>query len=314
MRSSYFISLLMILVVAGAYWYQSTEAVCPAPLSYRIGHIDSSFTIGFDEAKAYIEQAELVWESKVDRELFRYDETAQFTVNFVFDERQEMANYEEAQRAALDERKVENDKVLATVESLQTEYKTLSELYQSRANEYEVALKEYNEEVGKYNDRGGAPPGVFKTLEIKRKDLEDEVKELTNLSNNLNRLVQEVNGLSDQGNLLVDSYNQEVLKYNHEFGFSREFTQGDHQGDEIRIYKFSSGNELVTVLAHEFGHALGVGHVEGESSLMYYLLGDTETVRPLSEQDIAAYLVVCAAEETSGQKIRRTIREFLAKF
>lgn len=314
MKSSYLIALLISIFVAGTYWYQSSASVCPVPLAYRLGSIDGSFELSSEDALAYFAEAEALWENAVDRDLFVYDESAEFTIDFIFDERQESANSEAAQREMLDAQRDENEKILKNVESLQAEYQSLSSAYKARVARYEQDLSAYNTKVNKYNDRGGAPPDVFKELEDERKDLNQEADALSVLVKNLNDLASEINELSEKGNELVTEYNQEVDQYNTEFGFSREFTQGDYQGNHIHIYKFSSDSELVTVLAHEFGHALGIDHVDGSSSLMYYLLEETEAAPTLTSNDLTAYYTICGASETTSQKIRRIIREFLAKF
>jgi hypothetical protein len=60
---------------------------CVVPISYRIGELDGRFHLDTEEAKVIFEKAESVWEEATGRELFIYDETAAFTVNFVFDDR-----------------------------------------------------------------------------------------------------------------------------------------------------------------------------------------------------------------------------------
>lgn len=314
MRSSYLITLLIVLIGAGTYWYQSTAAICPAPLAYRLGDIDPSFDLTREQALAHVREAEAVWENETQRELFRYDDTAEFTVDFIFDERQATANSEEAQREALDTQRSKSEEVLQTVESLQAQYQSLSASYESRVVEYEERLDEYNAEVNQYNDRGGAPADVFTKLEQEREGLNDEADKLTRTASELSQLAAKINTLGERGNELVETYNEGVNQYNSEFGFAHEFTQGDYQGGKIHVYKFSNEAEVITVLAHEFGHALGIDHVEGDSSLMYYLLEDTSKSPILSGEDLAAYVAVCGTAETFEQKVRRAIREVLTKF
>ena len=314
MRVSYLVFLLATIFLAGTYWYQSTAYVCPVPLHYRIGEIDQSFSLSVEAARQYTKSAEAVWEDEVRRELFVYDETADFTIDFIFDERQATANSEEAKRAVLDEQRAENDRVLAIAKSLQKEHQDLSETYQAEVDAYETRLAAYNREVGKYNDRGGAPPEVFEELETEREALTQVANQLSTRVVELNALIKEINELSERGNQLVTAYNEEVDQYNKQYGFTREFTQGDHQGDKIHIYKFSSDNELITVLAHEFGHALGIGHVDEPTSLMYYLLENTDEPAFLTPDDVAVYREVCGVTESTEQKFRRWVRELLANF
>ena len=313
MRTPFLISLIVTIVAGTVYWYQSAAAHCPVPLSYRLGELDPSFEFSKEEAKQHVLTAEAVWEEAAGRELFVYDEAATFTIDFVFDERQAIANSEEDKRTTLDAQHAENDLIQSAVESLQREHEALNGSYRNRLAAYEARLDAYNEEVRKYNDRGGAPPGIFSELETEREELEKEATALSAVNKRLNELATEVNRLAERGNQLVEQYNREVDRYNAAFGYTREFTQGDFQGDSIHIYKFSDETELITVLAHEFGHTLGIDHVEGTSSLMYYLLGDTSQPPTLSSNDLQAFEEVCGSAERFDQKAHRLIRTFLAK-
>jgi len=311
MRSFYFIVLVFLAAVLVTYWYQSTANMCPTPIAYRLGDIDESFDLSPVDAKQYVLEAENYWEEATGRDLFNYDEEAIFTVDFIFDERQMSANSEENQRDDLDIKKEESDLVMAAVENLRGEHESLTERYRNDVSVYEDKLSKYNAEVNKYNDRGGAPSDVFEELENERNSLSGESFRLTEKATELNKLVDEINELNDKGNKLVEKYNREVNEYNEEFGFVREFTQGDYHEGNIRIYKFTSKTELIIVLAHEFGHALGISHVEGDTSLMYYLLVDTESLPVLSNEDLVAFNEVCGKDETLQQKLRRIIRELL---
>jgi hypothetical protein len=304
---------LFALTVPLTIWYTHTAAECPVPLPYRLGTIDESFSLTEAEAKADIEAAVQVWEKTVNRDLFVYDESADFTVNFVFDERQEALNQEQSERQELDETREQNNEVLQQVEYLQSQHDNLAQRYQANVAQYEQDLAAYNADVNTYNDRGGAPPNKFSQLEAERVRLSQVTDDLSTTATQLNTLASEINALGERGNQLVNDYNQEVDTYNAEYGFAREFTQGDYQGDKISIYTFSDKNELINVLAHEFGHALGIGHVETSESLMYYLIDETGSVTDLSTDDTLAFLEVCGATETFGQKVRRTIRSILTK-
>lgn len=314
MRAPFFVSLLITLVLAGTYWYQSTATVCPVPLSYRLGTLDDSFAISRAEAIDQIAVATAVWESAVDRELFVYDESADFTVDFVFDERQATADAEADQRADLDAQAAETAELEAKLRELQREYDELRDDFDARRSVYETDLATYNARVQSYNDQGGAPPEVFAQLEAERGRLDTEATTLDQLTDELNALGQRINELAAQGQRQVEEYNAAVEAYNAQFGYAREFTQGDYQGDAIHIYKFSDYPELQRVLAHEFGHALGIGHVAGSSSLMYYLMSDTNATPTLSAEDRAAYTAVCGVEPTLGQQMRHLVRTTMAWF
>ncbi len=308
MRFPFTLFLLFALVIGGGYWYRSTAAVCPVPLSYRLGELNESFNLEREAAVAILKQAEDQWEVAVNRDLFVYDETADFTINFVFDERQELSDAEKNQRETLDAQLVENEELFSVIDTAQAEYDRLARSYQDRADSYETRLEAYNQTVLQYNDRGGAPAEEFAALEEERVALNQEANALTVLTDELNELAARLNALSDRGNALVDTYNNNVERYNEQFGFSKEFTQGDYQGDKINIYEFSNENELQTVLLHELGHALGIDHIDATSSVMYYLLEDADASPMFSAADLAAFYDVCGMETSWEQKLRHTIR------
>ena len=83
--------------------------------------------------------------------------------------------------------------------------------------------------------------------------------------------------------------------FNNQFGGTREFTQGDYQGDHINVYQFRDRAELILVLAHELGHALQLDHVENPASIMYYLMGEQPPESRLSAEDLEAFAQTCGA-------------------
>jgi len=314
MRFSFLLALILTLSLAGVQWYQSTRYICPVPINYRLGVIDESFSITEAEAKDYIEQASEVWEGISDRDLFVYNDEADFTINFVFDERQETANQQTADRERLDNIAIQNDEFRLQIDRLQTSFENQNTEFKVLKANYDERLVAYNNAVRQANDRGGATPAAFEVLEEERAVLEAESNQLRTSSGELNQLAQQLNQLSTEGNRLVDLYNLEVQKYNNLYGEAHEFTQGDYRGGEINIYKFSDEIELINVLAHEFGHALGIDHVEEPGALMYYLLNDELDQKPvLTEIDIAAFQTECSNQGV-GADIRGFIRETLTRF
>ena len=311
MRFPFLVALISSLAVAGTFWYQSTAYICPVPLTYRLGQVDSHFTITREEAIARLTEAEKAWEEKTGRELFTYDENGVLVVDFIFDDRQAEADSEGAQRQELDRLFAETETLQKTIEESQKEYEEKTKTYEENVAAYERDLARHNERVNRYNDQGGAPADVFADIERERRSLDARSVELNADADTLNKLGQGINALGQKSNELVEAYNREVEAYNKEYGFAKEFTQGDYQDGKINIYKFSSDQELVSVLIHEFGHALGIDHVDDENAVMYYLLKEDGSVPVLNETDLKAFTTVCGTGEEREAQIRRLIREFI---
>ncbi len=314
MRSFYVFLLVITLVGSTAYFYVANPVRCASPLAYTLGDFDVRFNISEAEAKAAIAEAEAVWETAAGRDLFTYQDGAAFPVNFIFDDRQERTITEEAERAALDRKEATSASITAEYNALREQYATLETTYKNRTAAYEKKLAAFNAKVEKNNQAGGAPPAVFAELQREEKTLQTEAASLQTLSNQLADIAKSINVLSERGNQLIAQYNAGVNEYNHEFGQPNEFTQGDYQGGEINIYKFSSPLELKKVLVHEFGHALGIGHVEGSSSMMYYLMADQPDSLSVSTEDIQAFRSVCEDQLGLAKLPARFIRSFITEF
>ena len=302
MRTPYAVSLMLTLLLGGVYVFTAVQAGCNLPLAYRIGTIDPQFELSFEEARIALVEAEAIWENATGQNLFMYDDTAKYTVNFVFDERQALTEAERDLRARLDASENANETIDERYAKLVAEYNALDIIYKERIETYERALNVYNDEVESYNREGGAPPDVYASLEARKEVLDAEQDEINDIAAQLNALVSEINRLGEEGNRLIDMHNQQVAAYNRTFGHEREFTQGDYQDTVINIYTFSDRRELTLVLAHELGHAIAIGHVENESSIMYYLMGgQSEDLRP-SAEDLEAFTLSCG-EQTIRERL-----------
>ena len=109
-----------------------------------------------------------------------------------------------------------------------------------------------------------------------------------------NEKSQIINQALQNRNNAASGYNQFVNSYNQKYGHGLEFNQAEYTGNEINVYQYGNKNDLTLALAHEFGHALSMDHIENSNSIMYYLTkeGTKSNLSPTAE-DLAELRRVC---------------------
>jgi len=287
--------LVVALVVGTGYWYHRANSRCPIPLAYAIGDIDARFELTEEEARVIVSEVESRWEDRTGRNLFTYEADAAFTINFVYDERQQLTEVEHTLREVLDRTETVSSSIRTEYEELLAEYEKLRGRYAEQVEAYENRLAVHNGEVAYWNNEGGAPPDIFERLNKDERRLAGEHTALEELAAEINWLVDEVNRLGTEGNETVREYNDRVREYNSRFHHEREFTQGDYHDGRINIYQFADLEELRLVLAHEFGHAISLDHVDDENAIMYYLMRGQDSALTFTDADFAEFARVCGA-------------------
>lgn len=257
-----------------------TGKPCSEPIPYAVGTFDKRFGISREYFLSAISEAEGIWEKPFGGELFVYEkdntDVTTLKINLVYDYRQEATTKLKSLGIAVSENKSSYETLKAKFTEAKKQFDILRSSYDLRVKQFNQEKKSYESEVAYWNARGGVSEAEYNKLQIEKSKLDRSYSELQSLQDEINRKVEEINSMVAVLNNLAGVLNISVDKYNT-IGASRgeSFEEGIYETDgiarKIDVYEFSNRSKLVRVLAHEFGHALSLEHVEDKEAIMYKL-------------------------------------------
>ncbi len=301
--------LLVLVIIAGvfAYTYQDQirdrvrtiiyGAPCSKPVIYTLGKIDPRFKLSHDAVLSIINKAAESWDKASGKNLLEYNATkGEVVVNFKYDRRQQVTEQLKTLDTVLDSSDANYQALKSKFNSLTAVYKENKAKFEAHKSRVEAVQQSYNEEVDSWNKRGGAPKDVYQRLQNAKEELILEYAKLEAEAAALNAEIRNINSVVAELNGSVASHNAVANKYNTiNASVEPEFREGEYvvssEGKEIDIYQYNDMNKLIRVLEHEFGHAIGLDHVESPSAIMYPL--NQGTGEKPTAADLAALKVLC---------------------
>ncbi|MHB1163131.1 MAG: matrixin family metalloprotease [Minisyncoccota bacterium] len=255
----------IVLLAAGGGLYHASESArpCSQPIPYAIGAVDSRFGITHAALISDTEAAAAIWNKAAGKPVLVYDPKASLKVNLIYDEREASAKL----GIQIARQQASTDSARAALDAAHAQF-----LAEQTA---------YNQAVDAANARGGATPSEAATLD------EERLK--------LNSLADSLNASVASYNASIAASNAEVKKYNQTAGHTFEEGQyvRDSAGQRINVFEFVGTNQLERVLAHEFGHALGLDHNSDPASIMY-AQNESGNLVP-TKADLTALTAICGS-------------------
>ena len=177
--------IIIILILASGYYYYRIDInkifenlfiklePCEIPLTYSINNIDPRFNLNKDELINELNQAEKIWESPINKNLFEYSSTGDLKINLAYDYRQQATDELKKIGIVIDDNK-------SAYETLKTKYETLSYSYKTEKTELDSISAKYNADKDTYEQdviTWNKKPGTkieYNTLEQKRIYLDNQ--------------------------------------------------------------------------------------------------------------------------------------------
>jgi SAM-dependent methyltransferase len=265
--------LYLVVIVAlfaatkGHHW---NSHPCDSPIEYHVGEIDGRFALSKERAAEALARAAAVWNSAAKKKLFSSSQDSDLPVNFVFSDQQMNNRARQAVVASVEDLRSQTGQLEANLNQLKQDYSAKKQNLDADISAFRLRKASYNGRVARLNGNGGGSQSEIQPLEMEKGDLVRQQQALEYRVSELNTMRENLNGLAAQYNFRINGVRRDVSAINADAG--RKFIAGEYANrdgsQQIIIYEYGSFSDLVAILTHELGHALGLAHNNNPKSVM----------------------------------------------
>ena len=261
------------------------QYLCQTPVLWKIGELDPAFDLSYADAEDAALRASAQWNEALGREVFRYDSIDGFAINFRYDERQQQMLQQALLQRNVDRYDHTINQRLAGLQQDNNRLQQRLQQFDADKQQLTADLQRFEQKVRQGNSDRHNLQQEQQQLTRRQQQLQQQADELNAQQQRLQRDQQYLNGTINDRNALIPDSTPDTLAA--EVGLM----EIQHKHRTMTIFAYKTQADLELTLTHEFGHALGVGHIPELASVMHFAINPEQ--KGLTAEDIAAVKTQC---------------------